>query len=352
MITLRTRLRPAGGAPNGIAPGCAAWRSAPQYNAAVTSASRRVFFAGLALAISGSVFFSGKGVVIKLAYRYGVDPETLIALRMAFAAPFFALVYAWIARSAPPLARGDHLRLIGLGLIGYYASSYLSFLGLQYVSAGIERLILYLNPTLVLLMSAAFLGKRIERLDWMAVATSYCGIALAVGHEVHFEGARTGLGAALVFGSALLYAAYMVMGGELIRRVGAIRLTAHAMLVSTVAVLVQFALLHPPAMLVNQPSQVLWLSFINGFFCTVLPTFAIMMAIDRIGAGNTALAGMVGPVSTIFIAWLALDETVSGWQVAGTVLVLAGVYFLSRKGLQRRPVPAAAPTATTATKEI
>ena len=313
----------------------------------MTFASRRVFLSGLALAITGSVFFSGKGVVIKLSYRYGVDPTTLIALRMAFAAPFFALVYAWVARRSPPLARGDHLRLIGLGLIGYYASSYLSFLGLEHVSAGLERLILYLNPTLVLLMSAAFLGKRIERLDWMALTVSYCGILLAVWHQLRFDGGRVAYGSALVFASALFYAMYLVMGGELMRRVGAIRLTAYAMLVSTVAVLVQFALVHPLATL-NQPVPVLWLSFINGFVCTVLPTFAIMMAVDRIGAGNAALAGMVGPVSTILVAWIFLGETVGGWQLAGTVLVLTGVYFLSMKGLRRLPMPAPA----TATKEI
>ena len=293
------------------------------------------------------MFFSGKGVVIKLSYRYGVDPTTLIALRMAFAAPFFALVYAWVARRSPPLARGDHLRLIGLGLIGYYASSYLSFLGLEHVSAGLERLILYLNPTLVLLMSAAFLGKRIERLDWMALTVSYCGILLAVWHQLRFDGGRVAYGSALVFASALFYAMYLVAGGELMRRVGAIRLTAYAMLVSTVAVLVQFALVHPLATL-NQPAPVLWLSFINGFVCTVLPTFAIMMAVDRIGAGNAALAGMVGPVSTILVAWVFLGETVGGWQLAGTVLVLTGVYFLSKKGLRRQPMPVPA----TATKEI
>ena len=321
----------------------------------MTSVSRRVFLTGLALAILGSVFFSGKGVVIKLSYRYGVDPTTLIALRMAFAAPFFVLVYAWVARRSPPLARGDHLRLIGLGLLGYYASSYLSFLGLEHVSAGLERLILYLNPTLVLLMSAAFLGKRIERLDWMALGVSYCGIVLAVGHQLRFDGGRVAYGAALVFGSALFYAVYLVLSGELMRRVGAIRLTAYAMLVSTAAVLLQFTLVHPLATL-NQPTPVLWLSFINGFVCTVLPVFAIMMAVDRIGAGNAALAGMVGPVSTILVAWLFLGETVTGWQLAGTALVLTGVYFLSMKGLRRRRLPAPASvsktTTKTATKEI
>jgi drug/metabolite transporter (DMT)-like permease len=298
-----------------------------------------VFLTGLALAIAGSTLFSGKGIVIKLAYRHGVDATTLIALRMIFAAPFFALAYAWTARSAAPLVRADHLRLIFLGVMGYYASSYLSFLGLQHVSAALERLILYLNPTLVLLMSAAFLGKRIERLDWWALSLSYCGILLALWEQVKFDGGQVAFGSALVFGSALLYATYLVATGELVRRVGAIRLTAYAMLVSTVAVLLHFALAHPLGKLA-QPAPVLWLSAINGFFCTVLPVFAIMMAVERIGAGSAALAGMIGPVMTILLAWLFLGETVTGWQLAGTALILAGVYFLSMKGLRRGATPA------------
>jgi drug/metabolite transporter (DMT)-like permease len=305
----------------------------------VSSAARSVFLSGLALAVAGSTLFSGKGIVIKLAYRHGVDATTLIALRMLFAAPFFAVAYAWTARGKAPLARADHLRLIGLGLMGYYASSYLSFVGLQYVSAGIERLILYLNPTLVLLMSAAFLGKRIERLDWAALSVSYCGIALAMWQQVKFDSGQLAFGSAAVFGSALLYAMYLVATGELVKRVGAIRLTSYAMLVSTVAVLLQFALLNPLAKLA-QPAPVLWLSAINGFFCTVLPVFAIMMAVERIGAGSAALAGMIGPVMTLLLAWLFLGEAINGWQLAGTALVLTGVYFLSMKGLRRSATPA------------
>lgn len=303
----------------------------------MSHSARRLFLAGLALAIAGSVLFSAKAVVVKLAYRHGVDAATFLALRMLMASPFFAIAYAWSARGAPRLSGADHARLIGLGLIGYYLASYLDFLGLMYITAALERLILYLNPTLVLLLSAVALGKRLVRNDLLALALCYGGILLVFWHDVSLAGGEVGLGAALVFASAACYAVYLVVSGELVKRLGAIRLTAYAMLVSTVAVVIQFVVVNPMSSLA-QPGAVYGLSLVNAMLCTVLPVFATMMAVERIGAGNTSLASMVGPVSTIALAWMFLDERASGWQFAGTALVLGGVYVLSRKG-----VPARAP---------
>jgi drug/metabolite transporter (DMT)-like permease len=296
----------------------------------VPDSKRQVFLLGLALAIVGSALFSGKAIVVKLAYRYGVDPTTLIALRMLFSAPFFVAVYLWSTRGAAPISRDDHLRLIVIGLLGYYAASYLSFLGLLYVSAALERLILYLNPTLVLLLSVLFLGKRLQRADFAALLLAYGGIVLVFWHELRLDGGGILVGSALVFGAAVCYAIYLVLSGELVRRIGAIRLTAYASMVSTLAVLAHFALLNPLAQLA-QPVPVYWLSLINGFVCTVLPMFATMAAVERIGAGNTSLAAMVGPVATIGLAFVFLGEPISGSQLAGTALVLAGVFALSRK---------------------
>jgi drug/metabolite transporter (DMT)-like permease len=294
----------------------------------VDSSARRTLLLGMALAIAGSVLFSAKAIVVKLAYRYQVDPLTLIALRMLFAAPFFALSYWWVSRAAAPLRRQDHARLIVLGVLGYYLASYLDFLGLQYVSAALERLILFLNPTIVLLLSALFLGKRIRRLDVLALALAYAGILLAFVHDVRLEGGAIALGSAFVFAGAVCYALYLVISGELVKRLGAIRLTSYAMCVSTVAVLLNFVAVKPLAALV-QPAPVYWLSLVNATLCTVLPVFAMMLAIERIGAGRASMAAMVGPVSTIALAIVFLGEPVSGWQLAGTVLVLAGVYVLT-----------------------
>jgi len=304
--------------------------------AAAPAASR--FTTGLLLAAVGSVLFSGKAIVVKLAYRHGVDAETLIALRMLFAVPFFLVAWWWTARGAAPLNRSEHLRIIIIGLLGYYAASYLDFLGLQYITAALERLILYLNPTIVLLMSAVFLGKRIVRLDYLALALAYSGILLVFLHDVRLAGDNVALGATLVFVSAVCYAGYLVLSGELVQKVGAIRLTSYAMVVATVAVLVQFIVLRPLGNLA-QPAPVLWLSLINGLFCTVLPVFATMLAVARIGAGSTSITAMVGPVSTIALGYVFLGEAITGWQLAGTALVLAGVFVLSRKGQVRKPAP-------------
>jgi drug/metabolite transporter (DMT)-like permease len=297
-------------------------------NPGVQSSRRHTLLPGLALAVAGSVLFSGKAIVVKLAYRYNVDPLTLIALRMGFAAPFFAASYWWASRGAEPIAGRDHGRLIALGVLGYYLASYLDFLGLQHVSAALERLILFLNPTIVLLLSAFFLAKRIRRTEWIALALSYAGIVLAFWHDVRFEGGRIALGSLLVFGSALCYALYLVIGGELVKRLGAIRLTSYAMCVSSVAVMLHFLLASPVSSLV-QPAPVYWLSLLNATLCTVVPVFATMLAIERIGAGRASMAAMVGPVATIGLAFVFLGEPVSGWQLAGTGLVLAGVYVLT-----------------------
>ncbi len=296
----------------------------------MTAAARQVFLSGLALAVAGSVMFSAKAIVVKLAYRHGVDAATLLALRMLFSAPLFAAALWWTSRGAPPLTRREHALLVVIGLLGYYLASYLDFLGLQYISAALERLILYLNPTLVLLLSVLLLRRPVTRLHLVALLLSYGGIVLVFWHDVRLDADGVLTGVALVFGSAACYAVYLVLSGELVSKVGPIRLTAYAMCVATAGVLAQFVILRPLASLA-QPAPVLWLSLVNAVLCTVLPVFATMMAVARIGAGSVALAGMIGPVSTIALGYVFLGEPVSGWQVAGTALVLAGVFVLSRK---------------------
>jgi drug/metabolite transporter (DMT)-like permease len=299
------------------------------------SIQRSQFAAGLALAIIGSILFSAKAVIVKLAYRYGVDAATLLTLRMALSLPFFIVALAWSSRGAQPLSHTDHMRLIFIGLLGYYAASYLDFLGLQYVTAALERLILYLSPTLVVVLSSFVLRKHFGRYEWGALALCYGGILLVFWHDASLEGGQVLLGSGLVFASAVCYATYLIMSGELVQRLGAIRLTAYAMCVSSFAVFAQFAVLNPMSAL-RQPQAVYGLSLLNALLCTVLPVFATMLAVERIGAGRASMASMVGPVSTIALAYLFLDERISVWQLAGTALVLTGIYVLTRAG--RAPV--------------
>lgn len=292
--------------------------------------SRKHFLVGLGIGIGGAILFSAKAIVAKLIYRYGVDAVTLIAFRMLFSLPIFVAVAAWTSASSKPIDRRDGMRIVVLGLLGYYLSSFLDFLGLQYISAGLERLILFLTPSFVLLISACFLHKRIGAQEWLALIVSYFGIVLVFAHDVQGGGPNVALGAALVLGSAISYAIYLLLSGELVLRVGALRLVAYAMCVSSVACIAQFFLVHSASVLI-QPYEVYGLSIVNAVFCTVLPVFMTMIAVSRIGAPSASQAGMVGPVSTLFLGAVILGEAITAIQLCGTVLVLAGIYLLSRK---------------------
>jgi drug/metabolite transporter (DMT)-like permease len=263
-------------------------------------------------------------------YRYNVDAITVIALRMIFSVPVFATVAWWQMRNKPPLSSGDRWRIVGMGLSGYYLSSTLDFLGLQFISVGLERLILFLTPTFVLLFTSIFLKRHISRLQWMALAVSYCGIVLVFAHDLESGTGAVVTGSLLVLGAAVAYAVYLLQSGELVQRIGSTRLVAYAMCVATVACLAQFFVLRPASMLV-QVAPVYWLSLVNGIFCTVLPVFMTMVAVQRIGAPKASQAGMIGPVSTLFLGALVLGEPVTAIQLGGTALVLSGIYMLSRK---------------------
>jgi drug/metabolite transporter (DMT)-like permease len=299
-------------------------------SSAITSSSRQFFLAGLALAIVGAVFFSAKAVVAKLIYRYQVDAVTLIAFRMIFSLPFFAAIALWKAKTEQPLTNAERAKIVVMGLLGYYLSSFLDFIGLQYISAGLERLILFLTPSFVLLISVFFLRKKISLVEWLALGAAYLGTILVFLHDAMIGGSNVALGGAFVLGSAIAYAIYLILSGELVRRAGALRLVAYAMCVSSLACIVQFLLLRPSSMLV-QPMEVYGLSLINALLCTVLPVILTMIAVERIGPATASQAGMIGPVSTLFLAAVVLDEPITGIQLAGTALVLFGIYLLSKK---------------------
>jgi drug/metabolite transporter (DMT)-like permease len=293
-------------------------------------AKRQAFLAGLLLAITGAIFFSAKAIVAKLMYRYQVDAVMVLTLRMMLSLPMFAALAVWQARKSPPLAWRDYGQIVFLGLIGYYLSSFLDFLGLQYISAGLERLILFLTPSFVLLISFTFYQRKVTLLEWGALLVSYAGTALVLMHDLHVGGNNVVLGSTLVLGAAISYALYLIFSGELVRRVGAMRLVAYAMCVSSLACMAQFFILRSPADL-WQPLVVYQLSLVNAVFCTVVPVCLTMIAVARIGAPSVAQAGLVGPVATLFLGAMLLDEPITGIQLAGTALVLSGIYLLSRK---------------------
>lgn len=296
-----------------------------------TPASRRR--AGLWIAASAAILFSAKAIIAKLMYRYGVDAVTLIALRMLMAGPIFAviaLIETWRARQrGDRLSRADMGLIVVLGLLGYYLSSFLDFWGLQYVSASLERLILFLNPTLVLLIGVLFLHQRVSRAQLLALALSYMGIVLVFVENLASEGSHVAKGSLLVFLAALSYALYLLLSGELVARVGSLRLVAYAMCVSTVACMIQFFALRAPETLI-QPAPVLWLSALNALFATVLPVILTMVAVSRVGAAATSQMAVIGPLSLVFFGWWILDEKITPLQLLGTAIVLCGVMVLAR----------------------
>jgi drug/metabolite transporter (DMT)-like permease len=284
---------------------------------------------GLLLAGLGAVAFSGKAIIVKLAYRYGVDAVTLIMYRMLFALPLFVLLAWWAGRGKPALTWRDARTVLGLGFCGYYLASFLDFAGLRYISASLERLILYLNPTLVLALGAVFFHKRVTRAQVLALAVSYGGVLCVFARETSMQGADVPLGATLVFGSAVSYAIYLSYSGEEVKRLGALRLTGLATTVACLICIAQFLWLKPIGSM-SVPSAVLWLSVLNATLCTFAPVLMVMMAIERIGASLTAQAGTIGPLSTILLAVLLLGEPFTAWIAAGTVLVLTGIWLLTK----------------------
>ncbi len=284
---------------------------------------------GLLLATFGAIAFSGKAIIVKLAYRYGVDAVTLIMYRMLFALPFFAVMAWWASRGKAPLTRKDWLGVLWLGFTGYYLASFLDFAGLAYVTASLERLILYLNPTLVLLMGLVLYRRRVTARQVAGMAISYCGVVLVFGHEITLQGADAALGALLVFLSAVSYAVYLVYSGQLVGRLGSVRLVGLATTVACLLCLAQFVLLRPLSAALVAP-EVIWLSLLNATLCTAVPVLMVMMAIERIGASMAAQTGMVGPMSTILMSVLILGEPFTAWVAAGTVLVIAGIFVFTR----------------------
>jgi len=292
------------------------------------------YWTGFVLAVVGSVLFSAKAIVAKLTYRYGVDALTVMGFRMLFSLPFFAVVALLQARRAKAgriqrLDRRDAMHILALGFIGYYLSSYLDFIGLQYITAGLERLILFLSPTFVLLISAFYLKRRITVGQWCAMGLSYLGVLLAFIHDLSLEGSNVLLGAGFVLASAFTYALYLISSGEVLKRIGSTRLVAYAMSASALYAIAHFLVEQGWQGLV-QPVEVYQLSLVHAVLHTFLPTFMVMWAVARIGAPMAAQLGMIGPISVLFLAWWLLGEPITLLQLAGTALVLAGMVVLSR----------------------
>ncbi len=287
---------------------------------------------GVLLVLLAAVGFSAKAIFVKLAYRYGVDSISLLSLRMLFSLPFFLLMAWWAGRNqtAARLTSGDWKLVVAMGIAGYYLSSLLDFLGLQFISAGLERLILFLYPTFVLVISAVFFKQGITRRDAIALLLSYAGVVFVFYHDVQTGQKNVLLGSLLVLASALTYAIYFIGSGRIVGKIGSLRYSAYATIVSCIAVLIHFALTRDLVSL-QQPAQVYFLSLLMALFSTVLPVYFLSEGIRRIGSSHASMIGFIGPVMTIFLGSLLLGEQVGTTQIIGMVLVLIGVLIISIK---------------------
>jgi drug/metabolite transporter (DMT)-like permease len=292
---------------------------------------RKSRLTGALLVAIAAIAFSGKGVIIKLAYRYGVDAVTLLALRMLFSAPLFLLLGWWASRSggSQALSLRDHGAIVALGFVGYYLASYFDFLGLQYITAALERLLLFVHPTFVVLFSALLFGRRITGRDVFAIVVSYAGIALVFGHDLATQPGNVALGSFWVLLSALFYAAYLIGSGRIVHRVGTLRFAAYAGLVSSVCVVAHFLVTRPAGLLASQQLPVYWLSLLMAAVSTVLPIVLTMEGIRRVGASHASIVASIGPLATIALGAAFLGEPITGFQVAGAALVLTGVLAIS-----------------------
>ena len=287
------------------------------------------YILGVIFIILSAIGFSAKAVMIKLAYAYKVDATTLLFLRMAFATPFFLIVGIYKSKSeATHLSYLDWAYVALLGFLGYYLSSILDFMGLEYISAGMERLILFIYPTIVVVLSAILFKNKVREREILSLFISYIGIAIVFFSDKVQKTENTYLGAFLIFLCAFTYAAYLIGSGKMIPKIGASRFTAYAMLVACLSISLHFLFTHSPDNL-KLPFEVYSLSFGMAIISTVMPTFLLSQGIKRIGSGTASIIGTIGPVSTILLAWIFLGETLNLLQFLGTAFVIAGVFIVS-----------------------
>lgn len=293
------------------------------------------FFIGVVICLLGAVCFSTKAIFVKLAYRdTHIDAVSLLALRMIFSLPFF-LISAGVSSSKESNVRfttKQWLYVALIGCLGYYISSLLDFLGLQFVTAGIERLILFIYPTLVLLLNSLLFKQKIKPIQWLAVVVTYIGLSLAFFGEVDFNSTQSEnfiWGSFLIFVCAFTYAAYIVGSGKLIPIVGAIKFNSYAMSFACAGVLLHFLATSEQSLLAL-PTQVYIYSFLMAILSTVIPSYLITLGIKRIGSDNAAIVGSIGPVSTLILAYFFLNESIFALQIVGTSMILFGVLLISK----------------------
>lgn len=292
---------------------------------------RHLFSSGVFIAILGIVLFSGKAVLVKLAYQYNVSSIHLLLFRMLFSLPFYiGIAVYYQSKNERRATKKEWIWIFFFGFIGYYLASYFDFMGLQYIKAGLERIILFIYPTLVILISRVFFKRKISLKEVLAILISYLGIVITFWGEISFDSENILLGAGFIFLSALTFASYIVGSGWLIPKIGATLFTSYAMIVSTVCVVVHYAITDRTSVF-NYSSEVYILGLIMAIFCTLIPSFLTSFAIKKLNASRFSIIGSIGPVSTIILAYFFLGETLSYLQMIGAAIVILGITFVGNR---------------------
>ena len=288
--------------------------------------------AGFLFAVGSAALFAIRPIFVKLVYAEGVDSTTLIALRMLFSVPVYLVLLVLFLRD-PALRERLNTRLIikagAVGMLGYYAASFLDLLGLQYVTAQLGRMILYSYPTFVVLLGAAFFGERITLKIVLSLIITYSGIAVIFGHDLTKFGNDVITGGLFILGSAITFSLYLLFGKNLINQLGSRIFTCIALISASIGILLHFAVTHSPAD-ANVGSHALFLILIIAIFCTVIPTFFTTAAVARIGADKTGIIAMVGPAFTSIFAVVILSEAFTIYHLIGIVLTVFGISILRK----------------------
>jgi drug/metabolite transporter (DMT)-like permease len=287
---------------------------------------------GVLLVAFGAIMFSAKAIVIKMAYtNFEIDDITLLTLRFGFALPFFAIIAAWRYQKGlfKGISKKDWGIIALLSMLGYYIASWFDFMGLQYITAGLERIILFIYPTLVVLFSRVFLGKAISRKAMIALGITYLGVFIIAIDPHIFEAENFIKGGSMILVSAVTYALYLVFGGEQINKYGSINFNSIAMFFSSVYVVLHFTAFSDTS-ITSLPSSLYGYGIVLAFFCTILPTFMVMEGIKLLGANLGSIVASIGPVSTIFLGYIFLGETFTIQELIGSALVIVGVILIGK----------------------
>jgi drug/metabolite transporter (DMT)-like permease len=296
--------------------------------------SKKTFISGILIGILGIVLFSSKAVMVKLAYLYQVDALSLLLLRMVFSFPFYLVIAMIYSRKENPsvIVKNDYYWVVFFGLVGYYLSSYFDFVGLQYIKASLERIILFLYPTIIIAFNKLFFKKPINSAQALAILLTYIGIVITFWGEVVISGADTYLGGFFILLCAITYAAYLVGSGWLIPKFGVVKFTSYAMIVSCFCVFIHFGLFSSVDIFGLQ-WEVYLLGFLIAIFATVIPSFLVSESINRINSSNFAVIAGFGPISTIILAGIFLNEVLTLLQLFGALIVIFGILLVSlRRG--------------------